>query len=255
MSARIHIKMRNGHVLVGSDAHYWPGKSSTAHRAFVKFADMYRPEILVQNGDVIDAATISRFPPIGWEKRPTIVQELAVARERLQEIEHASPASRFIWTLGNHDARFERRLATVAPEFAGVAGIHLRDHFPAWEPAWSVAVGGRDGVVIKHRFKGGTNAARQNAVSTGRSVLTGHLHSLKVSPLTDDNGTRFGVDGGMLADTHGPQFTGYLEDNTRDWRSGFVLLTFVNGKLLWPEVIHVVKPGTIEFRGKLIIVK
>jgi hypothetical protein len=53
--------------------------------------------------------------PIGWEKRPSVIQEIAVAQERLHDIAMAIPRGcQKIWTLGNHDARFETRLATVA---------------------------------------------------------------------------------------------------------------------------------------------
>lgn len=249
---RVSHPIRDGRVLIASDAHYWPGKPSTAHRAFVKFNKMMKPGLVILNGDAIDAAGISRHPPIGWESFPTVAEELNVASDRLWEIETANPEARYIWTLGNHDARFETRLATVAPQYAGVVGVHLKDHFPAWEPAWSVDVGGKNGVIVKHRFKGGLNAAGNNALWSGRSIVTGHLHRLGVRPVSDYTGTRWGVEGGMLADREGPQFKGYTEDNPLDWQSGFVVLTFHKGRLLWPEVVHVVKPGVVEWRGEYI---
>lgn len=249
---RLSHPIKNGQVLIGSDAHYWPGKPSTAHRAFVQFAKKLKPELVILNGDAIDAAGISRHPPIGWEAFPTVKQELDVGYDRLSEVIDASPDSRHIWTLGNHDARFETRLATVAPQYAGVHGVHLKDHFPAWEPAWSVELGGMNGAIVKHRFKGGLNAAGNNALWSGRSVVTGHLHRLGVRPVSDYSGTRWGVEGGMLSDREGPQFKGYTEDNPLDWQSGFVVLTFKSGQLLWPEIISVVKPGTVNFRGELI---
>jgi len=66
------------------------------------------------------------------------------------------------------------------------------------------------------------------------------------------NSADWGVDTGTLADAQGPQFTDYLEDNATDWRSGFVVLTFHKGRLLWPEVVHVVEDGAVSFRGKLL---
>lgn len=252
-AGRITAPINTGHALIGSDAHYWPGKASTAHRAFVKFIKDVKPAYVIMNGDVIDAASISRHPPIGWESAPTVKQELDVAQERLAEIVAASAAIN-IWNLGNHDARFETRLATVAPEYAEVFGVHLKDHFPNWIPAWSVEIGGKKGAIVKHRFKGGQHAAVNNALWSGRSTVTGHLHRLSVTPVTDYSGDRFGVEGGILSETNGPQFVGYTEDNPLNWQSGFVLLTFHKGRLLYPEVIHVVKPGIVEFRGQLITV-
>jgi hypothetical protein len=55
-----------------------------------------------------------------------------------------------------------------------------------------------------------------------------------------------------MADTYGPQFEGYMEDNSRNWRSGFVVLTFRNSVLMWPEVVAVVDEDHVQFRGELI---
>jgi hypothetical protein len=52
----------------------------------------------------------------------------------------------------------------------------------------------------------------------------------------------------------GPQFEDYLEANPTNWRSGFVVLTFRDGRLLWPEVVHVIDEdaGRVEFRGQIV---
>lgn len=246
----LKLEVRNGVVLVGSDAHYWPDRVTTAHKAFVRFCKELKPAVVVMNGDALDGASISRHSPIGWESRPPLIQEIEACKERLGEIELAAGRARKIWTLGNHDGRFETRLATVAPEYARVHGVHLRDHFPLWEPAWSCLV--NDSTVIKHRYKGGDHAAHNNTLRSGKSIVTGHLHSLKVTPYTDYNGTRYGVDTGTLADPYGDQFEDYTEQNPVNWRSGFVVLTFRDGRLLWPEVVHVLDEGTVEFRGQVI---
>lgn len=248
---RVQVSLRNGRMLVGSDGHYWPGEASTAHRAFVAFVKEYKPEVVVFNGDALDASTISRHPPIGWEKFPSLKEELEGVQERLGEVETAAKGrSRLIWSLGNHDARFNTRLAMLVPEYKKVKGFQLRDHFPAWQSCWAVHVN-RD-VVVKHRFKGGKYAPANNAVGAGRTMVTGHLHSQKVIPVTDYNGTRWGVDTGCLADPSGPQFSGYTEDNPLDWRQGFAMLTFIDGELLQPELIRVAREGVVDFRGELI---
>lgn len=250
---RACIEIKDGVILVGSDAHYWPGEPSTAHRAFVKFAKSLKPKAVVFNGDAFDGAAVSRHPPIGWASQPTVKEEIEVCQERLHEIELAAPKScRLIWSLGNHDSRFETRIATVAPEYAKVAGTSLRDHFPQWEPCWSVWV--NDDLVIKHRFKGGLYAPANNALWGGRSIITGHLHSAKVLPITDYNGTRYGVDTGCLAEIYGEQFRDYTEDSPRNWRSGFAVLTFEDGKLLQPELVLVWNEDRVQFRGELISV-
>lgn len=248
--ARQLLALKSGTVLIGSDAHIWPGEPSVAMRAFVKMVKELKPSIVVLNGDVLDFASISRHPPIGWEARPSVQGEIEAAQEQLSAIELAAPRGcEKIWTLGNHDGRFETIIATRAPELAKVSGVHLQDHFPLWTPCWSTWI---NDVVVKHRFKGGLHAAHNNAVTSGKSIVTGHLHSLKVTPWTDYTGTRFGVDSGCLADTNAKAFTDYTEDNPKNWRAGFVVLTFIDGRLLWPEVVAVFDANHVEFRGKLI---
>jgi hypothetical protein len=107
-----------------------------------------------------------------------------------------------------------------------------------------------DDAVVKHRFKSGVHAPHNNTMWAGRTIVTGHLHSQKIYPLSDYNGTRWGVDAGTMADPYGPQFYNYTELNPLNWRSGFAMLTFVKGKLLMPELIWVSGPGTVQFRGK-----
>jgi hypothetical protein len=96
----------------------------------------------------------------------------------LSEIEKVAPKARRIWTLGNHDSRFETRLATVAPEYANVHGVHLKDNFPLWEPCWATFI--NSDVVVKHRFKSGLHAPHNNTMWAGRTIVTGHLHSQKI---------------------------------------------------------------------------
>ena len=253
-SARYQLGIENGTVLVFSDAHFWPGIRTTAYKGLLWAIKNLQPKAVVCNGDAFDGASISRFPRIGWDSKPSVIQELKACEAALGEIEEASKRARhnvkLVWPLGNHCARFENRLAQNASEFEGVKGFSLKDHFPAWEPCWSVWL--TDRVVVKHRYKGGIHATHNNTLNSGKTIVTGHLHSLKVTPYTDYNGTRYGVDTGTLADTEGPQFVDYLEDSPTNWRSGFVVLTFVNGELLMPELVQKWNEGRIQFRGQII---
>jgi hypothetical protein len=250
VKGREEVKLENGIVLVASDMHYWPGEPSTAHRAFVRFCKTLRPSIVVMNGDVLDASSISRHPPIGWNHIPSVKEELEVCQKRLGEIVKVAGNAQKFWPLGNHDARFETRLAQVAPEFKDVHGISLRDHFGEWIGCWSLHI--NNNTVIKHRYKGGCHAPFNNTMASGRSIITGHLHSQKVTPYTDYSGTRYGVDTGCLADPSHDAFQDYTEDNSKDWRSGFCVLTYRNGLLLYPELVTVWDANRVQFRGELI---
>jgi hypothetical protein len=164
-------------------------------------------------------------------------------------IERVSKGAELIWTMGNHDARFETFLAAQVPQYEGVSGFTLKDHFPLWKPCWSYWI--NEDVCIKHRWKGGFGAGRANSLNAGVSMITGHTHNLAVQPVTDYNGTRYGVQTGTLADPNSEQFVHYTEDGPKDWRSGFALLSFERGRLMLPELIQVCGEDEYEFRGAI----
>jgi hypothetical protein len=252
---RINLGIENGTVIVFSDAHFWPGIKTTAYKGLIwAIQNLENIKAVVNNGDAFDGASISRFPRIGWDSTPSLIGELKACEIALGEIEDEAKKvnhkMKLIWPLGNHDARFENRLAANAPQYEYIKGFSLKDHFPAWQPCWSTWL--TQDVIVKHRWKGGVHATHNNTVNSGVTMITGHLHSLKVTPFDDYNGTRYGVDTGTLADPYGPQFENYLENSPTNWRSGFVVLTFYQGQLLWPEVVKVVDKTHVEFRGKVI---
>jgi hypothetical protein len=248
------LGIENGTVIVFSDAHFWPGIHTTAYRGLLWAIKEFQPKAVIANGDIFDGASVSRYDPHGFSSVPSVIQELKACELAMGEIEETAKKVRhnvsLVWTLGNHDSRYENRLAANAPQYAFVKGFSLKDHFPAWHSCWSCWP--TEEVVVKHRWKGGIHATHNNAVQSGVSICTGHLHSLKVTPFADYNGNRFGVDTGTLAETDGPQFINYLEDSPTNWRSGFAILTFHNGRLLWPELVHSWgAENKIEFRGKV----
>lgn len=248
---RIDLKIENGSVIVGSDAHYKPEVITTAHRGLLRMvSETDDLKAVILNGDTANFPTLGKHGRIGWAKDPAVKDELQAIDERTSEIRDAAPEGcKFLMNWGNHDIRFDSFLSAGASSYEGVKGFTFQDHLPHWKFAWTIWINGD--VVIKHRWKGGVHATHNNTVNAGKTIVTGHLHSLKVTPYADYNGNRFGVDTGTLADPVDEQFD-YTEDNPTNWRSGFVVLTFHRGRLLWPEIVHVVDPRHIEFRGKLI---
>jgi hypothetical protein len=250
---RVDLGILDQTIIVFSDAHFWPGEYTTAYRGLLWAIKELKPHAVISNGDAFDGATVSRHDPLGWSKTPSVIEELKAVQAHLGEIEEVAKAARhnvkLLFTWGNHDTRFANKLASQAPQYKEVHGFKLEDHLPSWEFAWSVWP--TKDCVIKHRYKSGIHAAHNNTVGAGINIVTGHLHSLKVTPYADYNGNRYGVDTGTLAEPYGPQFD-YGEGNPLNHRSGFAVLTFKGGRILWPELVHKWNENQVEFRGQII---
>ena len=252
--ARVLLPVRDGCVFVVSDEHNYPGdEKSLAHRAAVALAYELEPWAVISNGDSIDGASISRwgvgsFSELGGQ--PSVAAELAATADVQADFEEMDFVHWCVWTLGNHDARFETRLADKVPEYAGVVGFTLKDHFPGWLPAWATWIG--DEVIVKHRFKGGMHAAQNNTLWAGRSIVTGHTHRLRTVSFTDYNGTRWGTEAGTMAPIDSKHFLNYTEDNPQNWQSGFCILHFRDGRFMGPELVHCLPDGRVPFRGELL---
>jgi len=246
--SRMDVDIDDAVIFVGSDAHYWPNEISVAHQAFVKLIKKHKPNIVVMNGDAVDGSSISRYPKAAWAtvKMPTVKEELETVADRLYEIEKVAGNAKLIFTLGNHDMRFESKLANLAPEYEGIAGFSLKDHFPRWLFCMSMMV--NKNLMIKHRYNNGIHGVYNNTVKAGTSMVTGHLHRLQAIIFSDYNGTRWGIDTGTLAETDGDHM-GYGEDNPKNHCSGFAVLTIRNGRLIQPEFCAVLD-GIAYFRGQ-----
>jgi hypothetical protein len=250
---RLDLNVDDGVIVIGSDAHYWPNEITTAHRGFVHIIKELKPWAVILNGDILDAATASRHDRIGWEKRPSMKEELEAVQDRCEEIEKAAGGAKLLRTHGNHDLRFDSKLAATSPEFEGVEGFSLDQQLPRWISAWSIFVNNH--TIITHRLKNGIHATWTATSDAQINTVCGHLHSLRVTPRTTlsplNGGHIYGVDTGTLADVFGPQFN-YMAEGPRNWRSGFAVLTFKGGVLMPPEIAMVVEEGSLFFRGQTI---
>lgn len=243
------VEIDSGCIIVFSDAHYWPGNISVAHKALIEAIKQLKPRIIVANGDVLDGARIGRHARIGWEVAPSLKQELEAVDERMHEIIMASPKGcKHYWTWGNHCLRFNTFLSANAEAFEGVSGMSLEERFSSWDFAMTLDVNQQ--LIIKHRYHNGIHAGYNNTLKAGRSICTGHLHRLLVTPWGDYNGRRWGIDTGTLAGPDGPQF-GYMEGNPAPWCSGFAVISWHDGQMLPPELVEVINDRA-WFRGQLL---
>jgi len=256
----LSFDVKNGYAFFFGDAHYWPNIPSIAHEALIRLAKTLGPQLklICANGDLFDGAGISRHEPLGFVKLPTVLQELDEVKTRLAEIERAAPKAKKFFSPGNHDTRFDRRLATEASEFAGVPGFRIQDHLKNWPMAYVGIINEDSGypVLVMHNFKGGIHAPYNNSLWSASTIVTGHLHSQQRTATTTFFKTCYGVDHGVFADPDSPAFS-YTMGRPKNWRSGFAVIKFDSqGRHYPPELVEVQvykKYKRAVFRGEVIV--
>ena len=249
-----------GTVIVFSDAHFRPEEDpSPAFLALKKLIRKLRPTMVVDNGDSLDFPGISNHPAQSWAPLPTVSDEVNFAKERLAEIEEITPPGcKLVKCLGNHDWRFVKRLANHVPEYSGVKGFALEDHFPSWSTGVSLALNmdvPRGATIIKHKPAGGGIHASWNSLLRGGGVhfVHSHLHRGQITIMGGYLGNRWAVDTGTLSEILIGRDSGkfsYDEDAARNWSQAFAVLTYTDDGRLQPPELCTVLDGVAYFRGR-----
>jgi len=231
-------------VLIGGDAHIWPGEPSLMWKAFCKVAKKYKPDAIVLNGDIIDGARVSRHGRFLGSRAPKIMDEIEAVYEHLKMLPKAKTR---IWTVGNHDIRVDNYLANQAPELEDYLGSFV-DRFPEWKFCYAATI---NNVEIRHRFRGGIHAAWNNALHSGVTMVTSHSHQLQMTAIRNRNGSHYGIEAGMLGDPNSPAFE-YSEAAPSRACPGFVFLSFdEDGNIMPPELCEMIR-GRPAFRGQYV---
>lgn len=254
----LNLTVQDATFALFSDSHFWPGVESTAYRSLVELLPGIRPTYLVDLGDSLDAARISRHAPQGWEDKPALEAELDAMIQYKRVLRGAARGSTALMVHSNHSARFDNYFASHASEARGIRGTRLQDHVE--EPIY-LRVFINEHTLLIHSIRFGIHSQYNNVQAAHISVISGHLHSQQCRPrttLSKVNGgtnTIYGVDVGTLAAVDGPQFD-YRNGTPSDWRAGWCLLTFRGGVLMPPEFCTVIDEdaGQVFFRGQLLTV-
>ena len=244
------ITLLNGTVVIFSDAHVIPGAGhSVAAKALLKVLDLVHPDIVIDGGDSFDFASISKHEKLGWANQYSVKEELEAGLELLRDVSSASKGAAHYMLESNHVTRYNKFLTKHCPQFRGVKGFNFQDQLPkGWEYQLSLLI--NKNTIFLHGWHGGVHCSYQNVAKAGISIVTGHIHSLDVKPYVDYNGARYGISTGTLAEIQDNPLFGYTGGTPLNWMSGFVVLNYAEGILLYPELCHIAKNGKAYFRGK-----
>jgi len=238
---------RDYDILIASDKHNLPGHEPQAFKAFLHLVEDAKPKYVVVNGDWYDFPSIGRFHRIGWAEQPSIADELESGTNCLDQIKKASPKSKRIFLLGNHDMRFDGKLSNCIPELQNVPGSKLEHHLKGWRIGLSATF--NDTLIVKHRWHTGMHSSYNDVLRGGKNIATAHDHKLNIRPWTDYSGTRYGVKTGTLSDLWDECFA-YMENNSVDWQPGCAHIQ-VSGNIIIPSLCPLVIDKKHKHWGKI----
>ena len=215
-------------VLVVGDMHLG-AHDVLALKEVGKFARSYKPDALVQLGDMFDVESCSshdRDP----SKPLRLVDELQACWPDLDALLNHLPSrcERYI-TLGNHSDRFRRYVWRHAPALDGL--VQLDDVFGLKARGFRCTPYGQLLKLGKVHFthdlgKSGAGAARHAMQTVQGNVIHGHTHRLEIVYENNPRGKpHFGASAGWVGD---PTKINYRHSALvrRDWMSAFLQVDF-----------------------------
>lgn len=185
-------------VLALGDLHL-PWIDWRAVDAVSRFAFDYKPDLIVQVGDFIDAQAWSRHPKN--TDAPSPDAEWAMIEKAARRFNDALPSDTRLYIIeGNHDRRHKMRALEATIPSQLVRPLSSMFPYPNW--VWWVQQKPLtiDGVDYVHGDElNGT--AHQKASRCGRSIVQGHLHTdAGIKYIRNFQRLTFGLDVGTLMD-------------------------------------------------------
>lgn len=206
------------HILEGKrvgvlmDIHL-PYHSISGLTAGLQWLKPRNPDVILLNGDAIDAHQLSRY--VRDPKLRDFAGELEIFRHFFQVLQKTFPKAQIVFKIGNHEERYEAFLYQKAKEISGVKEFQLEEIIKARAEGIIVV---KDKRIIKagalnilhgHEFSSGffspVNVARGLFLRAKVSAVQGHNHQVSEHSEPNLNGELITTwSGGCLCELHPP---------------------------------------------------
>ncbi|MFF4706951.1 metallophosphoesterase [Streptomyces sp. NPDC001297] len=247
-------------IVVISDTQM-PYEDKRAMRNVINFIGDYKPDEVIQIGDLVDYPAPSRWTAgTRYEFAGGVIRDSEYAKTNFMAPLRAVYDGPLKILKGNHDERPEKYLEKNAPalaaddvhyrfesllDFDGF-GAELAEPYYAFAPGW-VAIHGHESPGL-NQVAGRTAAMK--AKKAGVSLVMGHTHRLAISPESHGFGgklkTIYGFEVGHLMDV---RKAGYLKNGPANWQRGFGLF-YVGKYSATPHAIPVEDDGSFVIEGE-----
>ncbi len=243
------FEIKDGHVIVFSDPHFYPDHNSVGMSALLALIKELKPKAVFCGGDALDATQLSRI-----RSNARLAHSTAASREQVQCLVESSTGSIkraagkgaiTAMTLGNHDCSLFALSCDpyTLQIWEDIPGTRLEDFIPAWPLSWTININGN--TIIRHRNQAGM--LHLQGMKAGCHYVHGHLHRLNVHAAAQYGKYVYSVDCGSFADPNSDAFD-YAEGGA-DHVQGFAVFTYRKHEMMWPELCYV-SNGIAYFRGR-----
>jgi predicted phosphodiesterase len=219
-------------VVFLSDIHV-PHHDRVVWPQVLKFIELYQPDRVVLNGDIIDAYPISSFSkdPL---RADTLQDEFDITRnEIIAPIRAMLPHAQLDFTPGNHEDRLQRYLRSQAPGLASLRCLDLEQLLGADE--FGMTVHPQPGFLLRPHFRvyHGTVVRKHSGWSAkgelekwgwATSGISGHTHRMDAFHFDTGREPVGWFEQGCLCEPKPEYIVG-----TPNWRQGFAVGEFERG--------------------------
>lgn len=184
----------NNRILILSDIHL-PYHDERALNIALEWGKNKKPNAIILNGDTVDMYQASRY--IKDRRLRDLAGELEMTREFLKQLKEEFDCPIY-FKIGNHEARWENYLRSVAPELLGIADFELKNVLRFGElgvqeiKSTQVIKVGKLNVMHGHEFGHSVfspvNAARGLYMRAKANAMIGHHHQTSEHSEKDLNG-------------------------------------------------------------------
>lgn len=214
----------------------------------LEFVKDYKPDVLVQLGDMCDYSSLSRFDLLKERELIGMTTEVRGANEVLDAIDAVVPARcQKIMCEGNHDRRPETY--NLNNWTKGVRKVTGKKYLPLFYDAYALKLRGWDWVeegkcykIGKALFTHGWYVNRYHAAKTVqkwfKTIFYGHTHDYQVHTI---NGMDGRPNSGVSLGTLSRFDLGYLKGIPPNWCHMFAHIEFFGNGLFTPHMIPIIK--------------
>ena len=221
------LEARDGdRIALLSDIHI-PYHSKSALELAIKEAKRRKANIILLNGDTMDAHELSRFEKDPRER--SFREEIPLVKQFLAYLRHTFPKARIIWKDGNHDERLYLYLRRHAPALLGLDSFEAQSVLGLDENGLGYVTGkrpitcGKLNILHGHEYPtsalGVVNPARGLFLRAGACAIEGHYHQTSEHAQPNLEGKSIACwSTGCLSELHPP----YMPLNK--WNHGFAMI-------------------------------